>query len=105
MWHVTVSGPKSSAAQAKTALGRFEVLHERDRGMDEHAQENSKKKQPQAFLTVLAADIDQVVKAVLPLGWVLRMHGPEPEPLEQPVVDPFADLYRRIAELEAKVSA
>lgn len=108
MWHVTVSGPKSSSAQAKTALGRFDFLHYLDLGLPEYASETTKKKQPQGFLTVQATDVDEVVKAVAPLGWALRMHGPPPESLpgnrEHALLATLADMRREIDELKAKVN-
>ena len=107
-WHVTVSGPKSSIAQARTALAQFELLGDDDRGLAELPSKGKARPQPQAFLTVRAEDVDQVVAKVAGLGWVLRAHHPEPLPLPKAREDTLAatllEMQREIALLKAKVN-
>lgn len=80
---VVLSGPKTSASQARNALaarGLELVPGDHAHGLSA-APSGDEPTQPVAFITARADHPDTAVEAVAGLGWVLRMHHTTPVPL------------------------
>lgn len=104
---IILSGPKSSASQARNALvasGLDVQGTEHDHGLPATASGKTLR-QAQAFITVHGDDINAAADAAASLGWVLRMHFETPEPgppsMEQQLADRLASLESDIADLKA----
>lgn len=104
---IILSGPKSSASQARNALvasGLDVQGTEHDHGLPATASGKTLR-QAQAFITVHGDDINAAADAAASLGWVLRMHFETPElappSTEQLLVARLDDMERQIAEMRA----
>ena len=102
---VVLSGPKSSDQQARTALagaGYNVDSRDHDHGLTELADGTSSDGQAVAFVTVTADHPDGPAAVVQPLGWVLRMHHPTPEP---ELVSDASGLLARLDEMQREINA
>lgn len=80
MLTIVLSGPKSTASQARTALagsGFQPDASDHDHGLPATVT-GAKVRQAQAFVTVQGDDVNAAHSAVSPLGWVLRAHWETP---------------------------
>ena len=103
---VAISGPARTRAKAEVALetARLRVLPD-----DHHAMMNWRSKFPEdadEWITVEADHPDEVVQAVEPAKWRLRVHyetPPKPERLATVPLATLEEMHARIAALEARV--